>query len=141
MSVGATNFQNSFCVKCEWGPSNFDQKHVFSFSGIYTLPFGKSAQFLNNSTILDEILGGWRLAATSRENTGSPFTPTMTGGNNNTYSHAGTQYPSLVGDWHIKNPGINSWYNKDAFAFPGYGVYGNAHRNMLYGRTVLRTPT
>ena len=132
-SVGSTNYQNAYCVKCEWGPSNFDQKHVFSFSGVYTLPFGKGAQFLNNNMILDEILGGWRLAATSRENTGSPFTPTMAGGSSNTYAQAGTQYPNLVGNWHAKNRSINNWYNKDAFAFPGYGVYGDAHRNMLYG--------
>jgi hypothetical protein len=132
-SVGGTNYQNGYCVKCEWGPSNFDQKHVFSFSGVYTVPFGKGAQFLNNSKILDEVIGGWRLAATSRENTGSPFTPTMAGGSDNTYAHAGTQYPNLVGDWHVKNPNIHNWYNKDAFAFPGYGVFGNVHRNMLYG--------
>jgi hypothetical protein len=132
-SVGSTNYQNGYCVKCEWGPSNFDQKHVFSFSGVYTLPFGKGAQFLNNNIIADEIIGGWRLAATSRENTGSPFTPTVAGGDNNTYSQAGTQYPNLIGDWHAKNRSINNWYNKDAFAFPGYGVYGDAHRNMLYG--------
>lgn len=132
-SVGGTNYQNAFCVKCEWGPSNFDQKHVFSFSGVYTLPFGKGAQFLNNSKIADEVIGGWRLAATSRENTGSPFTPTMAGGSDNTYAHAGTQYPNLVGNWHVKNRSIANWYNKDAFAFPGYGVYGDAHRNMLYG--------
>ncbi len=134
-SVGATNYQNSYCVKCEWGPSNFDQKYAFSFSGIYTLPFGKGAQFLNNNVVVDEILGGWRLAATSRENTGSPFTPTMAGGNSNTYAQAGTQYPNLVGDYHlhVTQQSINNWYDKSAFAFPGMGVYGDARRNMLYG--------
>lgn len=132
-SVGGTNYQNSYCVKCEWGPSNFDQKHVFSFSGVYTLPFGMGAQFLNHNKIADEVIGGWRLAATSRENTGSPFTPTMAGGSSNTYAQSGTQYPNLVGNWRTSSRSISNWYDKSAFAYPGPGVYGDAHRNMLYG--------
>jgi hypothetical protein len=147
-SVGGTNYQNSYCVKCEWGPSNFDQKHVFSFSGIYTMPFGKGAQFLNHSTLFDEILGGWRLAATSRENTGSPFTPTMSTGNSNTYAHAGTQYPDLLRKPKFTSGNIWNWYDKGAFGFNrscaqldptkpavtcGLGVYGQLHRNSLYG--------
>jgi hypothetical protein len=132
-SVGSQNYQNGYCAKCEWGPSNFDQKHVFSFSGVYTLPFGKGAQFLNNNWIVDEIIGGWRLAATSRENTGSPFNPFMAGGNANTQSQAGTQYPNVVADFHPSNRSINNWFNKGAFAFPGMYAYGDVHRNMMYG--------
>ncbi|MFZ0745608.1 MAG: carboxypeptidase-like regulatory domain-containing protein [Terracidiphilus sp.] len=132
-SVGTQTYQNSYCVKCNWGPSNFDQRQVFSFSGVYTLPFGKGAQFLNNNLIADEVLGGWRLAATSRENTGAPFTPTMAAGDNNTYAQAGTQYPNLVGNPIPKNRTIDNWFNKEAYAFPGYGVYGNVHRNSVSG--------
>jgi hypothetical protein len=146
-SVGGQPYQNSYCVKCNWGPSNFDQRHVFSFSGIYTLPFGKGAQFLNNNVIADEVLGGWRLAATSRENTGSPFTPTMS--TNNTFSQAGSQYPDLIGSPKLAHKTIDNWFNKDAFGFTrscqetpvngkpattcGLGVFGNLHRNSLYG--------
>jgi hypothetical protein len=145
-SVGGTNYQNSYCVQCNWGPSNFDQKHVFSFSGIYTLPFGRGAQFLNNNVIVDEVLGGWRLSATSRENTGSPFTPTMA--TNNTYAQAGGQYPDLIGNPKLANKSIYNQFNKDAFGFTrscavtnvtldqttcGLGVFGELHRNSLYG--------
>jgi hypothetical protein len=131
-SVGGQVYQNAYCVKCNWGPSNFDQRQVLSFSAIYTLPFGKGAQFFNNSLIADEILGGWRLAATSRENTGSPFTPTMS--TNLTYAQAGSQFPNIIGDPKIpRERSINNWFNKNAYASPGIGVYGNVHRNSLYG--------
>ncbi|MGD0800290.1 MAG: carboxypeptidase-like regulatory domain-containing protein [Terracidiphilus sp.] len=147
-SAGGQPYQNSYCVKCNWGPSNFDQRHQFTFSGVYTLPFGKGAQFLNNSLILDEIVGGWRLSATSRENTGAPFTPTMNNASQ-THAQAGTQYPDLIGDpWALVNPGISTgfnsstvpsihsltnWFNKNAFGDPGPNTYGTYKRNGLYG--------
>jgi hypothetical protein len=145
-SVGTQNYQNAYCPKCNWGPSNFDQRHVLSFSAIYTLPFGRGAQFLNHNAIVDEILGGWRLAATSRENTGAPFTPTMA--SNLSYARAGAQYPDLIGNPKIPKAqrSIDNWFNKSAFGFTrgcttdskgvttcGQGVFGNVHRNSMTG--------
>ncbi|HLY42387.1 MAG TPA: carboxypeptidase-like regulatory domain-containing protein [Terracidiphilus sp.] len=132
-SVGTQNYQNSYCVKCNWGPSNFDQRHVLSVSAIYTLPFGRGAQFLNNNAIADEIIGGWRLAATTRDNSGSPFTPTMA--TNTSYSQAGALYPNLIGDPNqmVTPRSIHNWYNKDAFGAPAVATFGNAHRNSVYG--------
>jgi len=132
-SVGTQNYQNSYCVKCNWGPSNFDQRHVLSASAIYTLPFGRGAQFLNNNAIVDEIIGGWRLAATTRDNSGSPFTPTMA--TNTSYSQAGALYPNLIGDPNqmVTPRSIHNWYNKDAFGAPAVATFGNAHRNSVYG--------
>jgi hypothetical protein len=142
-SQGAQNYQSSYCAICNWGPSNFDVRHAFTFSGIYTLPFGHGAQFLNNSILADEVLGGWRLAATSRENTGSPFTPTMD--TNLTYAQAGGQYPDLIGNPKVGHKSITNWFNKDAYGFDtscqtvsgvqtcGYFRYGNVHRNSVYG--------
>jgi hypothetical protein len=68
----------------------------------------------------------------------------------NTYSQAGNQYPNLVGNPYslVAAPGsscsqnggtpsqvhtLSNWFNKCAFANPGNGVYGTAHRNSLYG--------
>ena len=130
-SVGTQHYQNSYCPLCNWGPSNFDQRHVFSFSGIYTLPFGRGAQFLNHNLIADEVLGGWRLAVTSRENTGSPFTPTMS--SNISYAQSGDQYPNLVGNPSLSNRSLSNWFNKAAYASPGGGMFGNVRRNSLYG--------
>ncbi len=132
-SVGTQSYQNSYCPKCNWGPSNFDQRHVLSFSAIYTLPFGHGAQFLNNNRLVDEVLGGWRLAATSRENTGAPFTPTMS--TNLSYAQAGSQYPKLIGKPTLPKAerSVENWFNKAAFASPGVGVFGPLHRNSMTG--------
>jgi hypothetical protein len=157
-SAGSQDFQSSYCVKCNWGPSNFDVRHVFTFSGVYTLPFGRGAQFLNKSYVEDLVLGGWRLAATSRENTGSPFTPTMS--TSTTNAQAGNQFPDLIGNplsaiepagctnnpqtgapgcdptWggqqaHVHT--IQNWFNKYAYAAPTSYTYGDVRRNSLYG--------
>jgi len=132
-SVGTQNYQNSYCVKCNWGPSNFDQRQVLSASAIYTLPFGRGAQFLNNNAVVDEIIGGWRLAATTRDNTGSPFTPTMA--TNTSNSQAGALYPNLIGDPNqmVIPRSIHNWYNKAAFGAPADNTFGNARRNSVYG--------
>ena len=147
-SAGSQTYQSSYCLRCNYGPSNFDERHVFTFSGYYTLPFGRGAQFLNKSILADEILGGWRLSATSRENTGAPFTPTMA--NNQTYAQAGSQFPNLIGNplsnlapnntGDPSNGGpqttvhtLQNWFNKYAYTSPGIATFGNVHRNSLYG--------
>jgi hypothetical protein len=148
-SAGSQPYQSSYCVSCNYGPSNIDVRNVFTFSGIYTLPFGHGAQFLNHSVWEDELLGGWRLAATSRENTGSPQTLTVSGGD--TYAQAGSQFPNQIapaysltlpsgGTCPAGNGGqqsqvhtINNWYNKCSFVGPGNGTFGTLGRNTLYG--------
>lgn len=147
-SAGAQTYQNSFCVPCNYGPSNFDVRHVFTFSGIYQLPFGRGQMFLNKSVLADELVGGWRLAATSRENTGSPFTPVMA--SNQSYAQAGSQFPnlignplSLVGPNNTQDPNnggaqrsihtLDNWFNKYAYASPGIAAFGNVRRNSVYG--------
>ena len=146
-SAGSQTYQSSFCVSCNYGPSNFDVRHVFTFSGGYTLPFGRGGMFLNKTTLEDLTLGGWRLSATSRENTGSPFTPVMA--TDQSYAQAGSQFPDLVGNpLSIVGPNNNNgsngatqgkihtlqnWFNKNAYASPGMAAFGNVRRNSVYG--------
>lgn len=147
-SAGSQTYQSSYCLRCNYGPSNFDERHVGTFSGIYTLPFGHGARFLNKSVWQEEAFGGWRFAATSRLNTGAPFTPTMA--SNLTYAQAGSQFPNLIGNpLSVVTPNntgdpnnggqqskvhtLDNWFNKYAYANPGVATFGNVHRNSLYG--------
>ncbi|HEX4038820.1 MAG TPA: TonB-dependent receptor [Acidobacteriaceae bacterium] len=50
-----------------------DINSIFTANGIYELPFGHGKMFLNNSTVADEIAGGWKLAGISTLRTG-PWT-------------------------------------------------------------------
>jgi hypothetical protein len=123
--------------------SNFDVRDAFKGYAVYTLPFGKGQQFLNHSSLLDEVIGGWQISGTVQEMTGQPFTLTTS---QNTYQLDGSSFPN-------RNPGVswkpahqsarceqsnsggcvNEWYNPSAFTEPANGTFGNVRRNSLYG--------
>jgi hypothetical protein len=134
---GWQNYQNSFSPSDNYSNSNFDIRNMFKGQTIYQLPFGKGRQFLNNSWLLDEAIGGWQTAATFVLQGGSPVLIT-TGDNNTSFNQSGgyTQYANLVGN--VKKTGstksrLNEWYNLDALAVPAAGTFGNFRRNIVYG--------
>jgi hypothetical protein len=61
-----------------YGPQTFDIRQVTNVYGTYDLPFGKNRAFLNNSALLNEIVGGFTLGTVVTYKTGSPFL--LTGG-------------------------------------------------------------
>jgi hypothetical protein len=133
---GWQNYQNAYVPSANYGASNFDIRNMFKGSVVYDLPVGKGRPFLNNSRLLDEIIGGWRTSATIQLQGGNPF-PITTGGNNNSYNLSGdyTQFPNVVGN-PLSVPGgrsLSAWYNMAAYAQPAPGTYGNYRRNSLYG--------
>ena len=79
---GAQYVQNSFVPSANYGNSNFDLRNAFRGYAIYQLPFGKTRQFLNNSTLLDEVVGRWQLATTIIVQSGQPYSAIMASGTN-----------------------------------------------------------
>jgi hypothetical protein len=126
--------QNMYDVRADYGPAAFDVRHMFKGRLVYKLPVGKGQKFLNNSTIADEVVGGWQTSATIQWQTGNPFT--VVTANNNDYAQSGAQYPNVV-------PGVNpyagahqigpnsNWFNEAAFSQPDAGTYGNSRRDTL----------
>jgi hypothetical protein len=131
-----------------WGPVDFSRNHVFVFSPIYELPFGKGKTFLgNSSTAMDYIVGGWQLSDTTNWSSGLPWTPSFNecGGeqdvgvcrpNKGTGSlHVGVSggidpikhqltYYTPVPDI-VTSPGV--------FTDAGFGNLGNVGRNSFHG--------
>ena len=50
-----------------------DVPQTLSLAGVYSLPFGKSKQFLNNGGIVDKVVGGWQASVVYRYSRGIPF--------------------------------------------------------------------
>jgi hypothetical protein len=132
---GATPYQRAYDPLANYGPSNFDIRHMFKGHGAYDLPFGRGRRFANGNKVLDEVIGGWQLFGDFIAQTGSPFTPTMATNNSYSLSSNASWYPNVVGDWRAVPGGqnINSWFNTAAFATPTPGTFGNLGRNSLYG--------
>ncbi|MBV8140612.1 MAG: TonB-dependent receptor, partial [Verrucomicrobia bacterium] len=130
---GNQPYQNAYVPSENYGPSNFDIRHMFKGQAIYNLPFGRGRTFLNQNSALDEAIGGWTLSGTIVAQTGNPFTPYMAVNNSYALSTNAVWYPNVVGSPTLSNPTINSWFNVNALAAPIPGTFGNMGRNILYG--------
>jgi hypothetical protein len=54
----------------EYGPSDYDSRHRFVFSGLWTLPI-----FPRSNGLLHAVLGGWQLGGITTAYSGFPWTP------------------------------------------------------------------
>lgn len=134
-STGDPNYpQNSFNLAAERGRSGFDVRHRFSLSYSYDLPFGKN---LNGAA--KTLMDGWQTFGVVTLQTGRPFTVALLPefDNSNTgisnLGFLGNDRPNLVGQGRLDNPTVERWFNTSAFAFPPFGSFGNAGRNILDG--------
>jgi hypothetical protein len=133
--------ENSFNLRAERGPSDFDLRHRMVVSYIYELPFGKGKKFLNGSSgVVDAFLGGWQVNGITSAQSGFPFTPRLANGSSDINSGpGGIVRPYLVGNPTLTSgQSIHDWFNVAAFAVPGQDgtpayTFGNAGRNILRG--------
>lgn len=88
LSSQAVVLQDSYNQASNYGPSDFDARHRFVFSGIYTLPLKAHPGFASSA------FGGWQLSAVAQVQAGNPFTVVTNSGLNGT---VGTIRPDLVG--------------------------------------------
>jgi hypothetical protein len=60
-------------LKFEYGSSNTDVRHRFTFAPQYELPFGRGKKFLNHGGLVDAVAGGWKSTAIFQVQTGAPI--------------------------------------------------------------------
>ena len=83
------------------GLGNFDRAHSFVMTNIWDLPLGRGHMLLGHAgPVLNQVAGGWSLAAITSWSSGLPFTPTYSGCD----ADVGGPFvcrPNLVGMVHI----------------------------------------
>lgn len=136
----------------DYGPSYNDTRHRFVFNAQYELPFGKGRRFLNDSTPMDIIAGGWNMTLVFRTQTGQPI---VMNPNNNPTNGGGTGADAVrISDPFSTtgtNPGtgvicatkvrtISSWFNPCSYTNPPVATgpndiasYGPPGAQMVYG--------
>jgi hypothetical protein len=131
---GWQDYQDAYNIHNNYSNSNFDIRHMFKGQVVYQLPFGRGKEFLNQSQVVDVILGGWSMSGTYVIQGGNPISVT-TGSNNTSGNLSGNakQFAVLVGDytkpWQSYNlktktysgatypyHSLNSWFNDNVEA-------------------------
>jgi Carboxypeptidase regulatory-like domain len=133
------NFVNSFDPRANRASSNFDERHILTFSYVYSLPS------FNLEGWKKTAFAGWQFSGITSYNTGQPFSVLngIFADNAGVANGVGTNgsYPELVGDPYSKPsaaaiaalaPGSGPLlYNPAAFAQPTGLTFGTATRNFL----------
>ena len=125
-----TNVTNPYNQAYDRGPADYDLKHVFNFSGVWTLPVKFQSRLANF------FVGGWNLTSIIAWRSGFPFT--VASGQDNARTGQGSQRADLTGaSPYLSNDGHGAiaaqYLNKAAFAVNALGTYGVLGRNTYRG--------
>ena len=104
--------QNAYDMKSEWGPAGMDTRHNVSVTGVYDLPFGHGRMFgANMNSIVNEVVGGWRLGGADVYYSGFPITVSSPA-NFSTTVHAftGAARPNLIHPFNSAGKSINAYF-------------------------------
>ena len=132
----AQNPNDSRCIHCEKAVSGFNTPHRVVASLLYELPFGKGKKLGSAwSPVLNQVAGGWQVGSICTFQSGRPGYPYGVGGRSSLAFVLGER-PDATGQ-PLKLPkdqrSIDHWFNPNAFKLNGYGVVGNAGRNVILG--------
>jgi Carboxypeptidase regulatory-like domain/TonB dependent receptor len=125
-----TNFYN---LAQDYGPSDYNRKHMLSFAASYALPVGQGQAFLNNTnSVVNTILGGWNIGGIFTADTGLPFSA-MAGGDV-ADTGGGPQRAERIANAPGSAPQTRQqWLNPLEFTVPTPYTFGNERRNDLIG--------
>jgi len=123
LSSSGVVVQNSYDLRNDWAPSDFDARHRFVVSGIYDLPF-RGNRFAE----------GWQIAAIVQSQSGSPV-------------NVVTLNASLTGTPLTVRPDVSApisyphrldaWFDRTPFS--AVPRFGNSGRNVIIGPTFNNT--
>lgn len=140
--TGVSAAQNPYNLNGEKAISMQSLPLVFTGSWIYELPFGSGKKYLNHSSVLSAVAGGWQLGGVQRYQSGVPVSfgcaTAIPGWDNCVRFNAvpgqnPLSAPVLNGTF---DPFVNSYYNPAAFADPNANRNGGAYRLGNYPRVV-----
>lgn len=141
---------HAFDPAANYGPNDNYRNHVFIFTQVYQLPFGKGKKFAGNvGRAADLLIGGWELNGTTNFSSGLPFTPSLKSCHASSDTGPcrpdrvasvkdGTRSgdPNLPGYWFQTTNGVllsAAGQSDGPWAQPAVDTFGNVGRNSLRG--------
>ncbi len=128
--ANGVNVTNPYNQAFDRGPSDYDLRQVFNFSGIWVLPVKASNRVAN------AFIGGWNMTSIAAWRSGFPFS--VVSGQDNARTGQGSQRADLTG----VSPSLSysghgamaaQYLNKAAFTVNALGTYGILGRNVFRG--------
>lgn len=133
-----------------YGPNDNYRNHVFIFTQVYQLPFGKGKKWAGDvGRAADLLIGGWELNGTTNWSSGLPFTPGLSSCHASSDTgpcrpdrvgsvKAGTRSgdPNQPGYWFQTTNGVvlsAAGQSDGPWAQPAVDTFGNVGRNSLRG--------
>ncbi len=132
-SLAEWKTQDPFNLRADYSRASIDIRHVFNFSYVYDLPFGKGRTFGSSwNGITNAILGGWVLDGFVRAQTGRPYNVTLGGRD---VANVGRTYqrPNVSGDPNNGPKTPDQWFTTSVFSLPQPFTYGNAGAFIVEG--------
>ncbi len=121
--------QNSYCIRCERGPSSFDTRNRLVVAPLYELPIGKGKMLNINNRLVDAIIGGWQAGGIMTLQNGIPVSLTI-GGADRSNTQSTYDRPDATGQASAaSNPSTAGWWNRGAFVENAPGAFGNVGRD------------
>jgi hypothetical protein len=127
--------EDTYDFALDHGKCDSDLPHLFSFSPVYQLPFGRGQRFGSNmSRRVDLLLGGWNVSNITSIHSGLPFSVTES----NDIANVGvTGRSNSVPGCKLVPSGfkqtIHEWYNIGCFVTPPQYTFGQTVRNGYRG--------
>ena len=141
---GAIVAQDPLDISANRSVSSFNQKHKFTGSWNYDLPFGENHRMASKGAI-SHVLSGWQLSGSATVGSGFYFTPNVRGGGVDiARGVSGSQRANYVAGQPISlsDPTSLEWFNTAAFCSiltsptctnPAGSAYGDAGRFSIEG--------
>ena len=127
-SINSPAVQDSFNIRNDYGPSDFDARHRVVFSGLYDFPFHRN-----------RLVAGWETGIIFQAQSGNPITIITS---NAGFTGNTTLRPDVNGPVVITGQ-PNQWFaNPAVFVFPGPTTaphFGNLGRNTVVGPNFVNT--
>ncbi len=125
-----------------YGNSSQDERHIFSSSFVYNLPFGKGQRFAGNvNHLVDLVIGGWQVNDIVQLSTGQPIDLQAGASSQDVATNrpdliAPIEYPKTLSHWFSSSSFSSAIPDQAATDLPNTRVFtrlGTLSRNAVYG--------
>jgi hypothetical protein len=118
--------QDSYNLRADWGPANYNRNQIFVASYVYPLPF-----WLHGDNWYEKSLGGWQVSGVTTIQSGLPFNVTISPDQAG-IGVSGSQRPNLIGTAVASGGARTQYLDPAAFAIPAAGTFGNLGAFAIY---------